>query len=787
MNNQLYKKGNKYVSFSEEEECYMIISHEGSVLEVAHDDKTNDSYVWLGDNKRELWQQWKFVRQGKNIYKIINLYSGKCIAVKNEYKNNQNWLIQEKDDGSEEQLWEIKRNNDGSVIICGYTGRKAIDIVGGKKCKNKPVQVKSVFDTVNQYFTLIKVPSSQMLLREKSENAFNKLRRIIEDMDDGYRKEHLEQLSEIQNQYYNPEFKLAIIGNFSSGKSTFLNALLGKELLSVSNLPTTAIPTYIRWNKSQLLHKYGFREKKQDEENPVIKVIMTEGQEQILYGEGSIRKFQKDTGILIPDNIGNLLDYITTTSALIGKIKKIELSFPERKDFENICLIDTPGINPGDEESKEHIVQTQIVLKEEADAAIILYTAQNAMSRNTKEFMENNAAHLMKDAIVVLTQMDTVREREIDKVVKYTERLTKEQFHQEKSYVFYMSAGEALEFKLGRNENAGKWAAQFDQTISDIMSLMKIKRNEITSLRISNLMTDLMNRLSVAFEEERERLTKEEAILEQASIAKLEIEFSSIYKNYLLEIDNAFIEESDKIEKIINQRTQFCCDQICDTISSATNKQKLNWCLNEYFPKTMNEIHEKTVKEVNNTITLKVNEVNGRYVKNVEKCLTKYNRYLGKINSHFADMGFEITASTTLSNNSAASSSLAKALLITGELVYLLNGFNLLILAGVFLFNKVMFESKKNEAKNDVRQKINSYKNNLIQSCGQSLQKLKEENKDWAKNLLSNYKKEYQTAFSQAGQAYIQHKNEIESKLMDNETNRNTLNSLRKEFSSILE
>lgn len=44
---------------------------------------------------------------------------------------------------------------------------------------------------------------------------------------------------------HDPEFRLAIVGDFSCGKSTFPNAFIGEELLTTDNLQTTAIPTEI--------------------------------------------------------------------------------------------------------------------------------------------------------------------------------------------------------------------------------------------------------------------------------------------------------------------------------------------------------------------------------------------------------------------------------------------------------------------------------------------------------------------------------------------------------------
>ena len=41
--------------------------------------------------------------------------------------------------------------------------------------------------------------------------------------------------------------RISVFGEYSSGKTTFINALIGEAILSVAVDPTTAVPTYIRY------------------------------------------------------------------------------------------------------------------------------------------------------------------------------------------------------------------------------------------------------------------------------------------------------------------------------------------------------------------------------------------------------------------------------------------------------------------------------------------------------------------------------------------------------------
>ena len=68
-------------------------------------------------------------------------------------------------------------------------------------------------------------------------------------MTNSARQELSQQLQKIKNRRADPNLYLAVIGEFSSGKSTFINALLRNDLLKTSALVATAIDTKISYGK----------------------------------------------------------------------------------------------------------------------------------------------------------------------------------------------------------------------------------------------------------------------------------------------------------------------------------------------------------------------------------------------------------------------------------------------------------------------------------------------------------------------------------------------------------
>ena len=142
----------------------------------------------------------------------------------------------------------------------------------------------------------------------------------IESLNEAERKTYAISLEAMRKRVYDPEFRLAIVGDFSCGKSTFLNALIGEELLTTDTLPTTAIPTYIRWNKEELLKQTGRDERLYY--NPIVTLTTNDGKTYTLT-KSAKKIFEQETKITLPEKIGAAIDTLTTTNSLIGKINRV--------------------------------------------------------------------------------------------------------------------------------------------------------------------------------------------------------------------------------------------------------------------------------------------------------------------------------------------------------------------------------------------------------------------------------------------------------------------------------
>lgn len=179
-------------------------------------------------------------------------------------------------------------------------------------------------------------------------------------------------------------FSVAVVGEFSRGKSTFINRLLGKDILPVGDLPTTALLTRIRYNNvEKLVH---FNQKNQKIADLPLSMDSWEG--------------------LIAENFGKS----DPTGTVYAGLRS------EWLGRNNIEIMDTPGA--GDLEAKRAQIIGDALLG--CDGAIITVTATGAMSMSEKLFIEQRLiSRKTPFMMLIITKLDLVRESEREKIIQF--------------------------------------------------------------------------------------------------------------------------------------------------------------------------------------------------------------------------------------------------------------------------------------------------------------------------------------------------------------------------------
>ncbi len=182
-------------------------------------------------------------------------------------------------------------------------------------------------------------------------------------------------------------FHLVVLGEFNHGKSTFVNALLGAEVLPTGITPTTAAINHV-------VHA------------PTItaKVVLLDG----------------STLELTPSE---LKDWVTVAGGRADEVSHVELGYPAAILENNVVLVDTPGVNDLNEQRAE--VTYGYVPR--ADAVIFLLDAGQALKDSEREFLSSHVLEGSRDRMIfVLGKMDMLNADEKAAVTAYArEGLTK--------------------------------------------------------------------------------------------------------------------------------------------------------------------------------------------------------------------------------------------------------------------------------------------------------------------------------------------------------------------------
>ena len=213
----------------------------------------------------------------------------------------------------------------------------------------------------------------------------------------------------------NGEFSIAVIGEFSAGKSTFLNALMGERLLPSFSRETTATINFLR-------HK-----------------------DQAKNGEAGLVYYADGNTKILPDaNFETIKRYVCTDSPekVAETISHLDLFLDNKFLKDNVTLVDTPGLN-GLKEGHRELTERQI---ERSSASIFLFSAAQPGSKS--DFEALSMLHKrVKSILLVLNYIDVIHADEsVDAVIDDLKRKYKSDYPEETTIpeIFPVSALKAL-------------------------------------------------------------------------------------------------------------------------------------------------------------------------------------------------------------------------------------------------------------------------------------------------------------------------------------------------------
>jgi len=335
------------------------------------------------------------------------------------------------------------------------------------------------------------------------------------------RKEDLiNRINEIEKKAKDPFLYLAVVGEFSSGKSTFINGMLRQRLLKSAYMVTTASVTHIKPGNEFVVTA-----------NFIDGEIIKASKNDFKKLESKLRKLKSD---LCPSSIdlNYLLDLLTSEQSIAENLTRIDIEVPSVNLLNDVSIIDTPGINPGESRAEGHRQITQNVVDAVADAAIILIPSSSPMSSTLINFLDNKARHFLHRCIFVVTAMDRQNEEERESTINFVKLKLEEKLNLSNPIVLQSGAITMVPVKnipSSMQASWEYWQDQFKQLEVTIRQKMIRERRLIISEHLIRLLQELNKDMNVELEEVSRKYVREETLLKQNSVESIEKVLGILY------------------------------------------------------------------------------------------------------------------------------------------------------------------------------------------------------------------------------------------------------------------
>lgn len=181
---------------------------------------------------------------------------------------------------------------------------------------------------------------------------------------------------------------VGVFGQYSSGKSTLLNALLGAGLLPSSVRVTTSLATRLR-----------------PAERDSLKVTLRSARQVLEFGTSAFARWYAsvlESGE--PSGIRDALRGIMCSARAAQAVELIDLELARTILGPGVLVIDTPGFDATD---PGHMGTSRLVA-DEVDLAIVLIPASDPGSMSLERFLSDVLSHLADRCIFVLTKFRQV-------------------------------------------------------------------------------------------------------------------------------------------------------------------------------------------------------------------------------------------------------------------------------------------------------------------------------------------------------------------------------------------
>lgn len=195
-------------------------------------------------------------------------------------------------------------------------------------------------------------------------------------------------ISKLKAKYADKKLNVSVIGEFSTGKSTFINALLRTDLLASGSLQgTTVASTILEYGKDYTV---------------------------TVVGQGNKKSCTRYANL---EQMREALSHTVAANAEAQNIHTVCVTLPTPALHNTgLRIVDTPGT---DATELWHEDVTVRAIEELSDLSVVLINATKALPESFCEFIDENLGNILDRCVFVVTKLDLVKEKERPMVMQY--------------------------------------------------------------------------------------------------------------------------------------------------------------------------------------------------------------------------------------------------------------------------------------------------------------------------------------------------------------------------------
>lgn len=553
----------------------------------------------------------------------------------------------------------------------------------------------------------------------------------------------------IKNKLKDENLNLSIIGEFSSGKSTFIDALLRDNILETDVVQgTTTSSTVIKYSP-----EYTIDVKYKDVDGNLLKPNF----------------FQK----FLNKYIKSIIKKFTTGEDEEHRIREVWIGHPAEILKKGIIIIDTPGTNAIE---RWHEEATKIALRDLSDVSIILMSSDKPLPKTLINFIKSNLGDILPKCIFVVTKMDLVRKKEREKQIEYIkQRISYELDIKDPVVLPYtpllVLGEEDKELKDEITYNRSDYEELIKESYNTeeiIYKKLLVERINIQLLKIILVLTNVLDYVSEdvndmveKYQQEHDELIKATKVdLREFTIEEKKIHINN-FKNKIGDIKNTILDE-------FNSDIEIESDNIYSQFDLCENLEQIKEFSESTLPKMLsdsasfmldsmnkkievvnkiakNEIDEFLIdfKEMyDNLKTLKIsknysNLFDGSDI--INKNDTSHNKKSNNLSNYLDD---EIDKENLIIGGSAIGGAVLGQMLIPIPVIGAVVGG---LLGGVIsTFFGPSFEEKKNDCKKKIESIVEEYFEKIYKEICKEIDSYIEENLKYIEKEIDKYLSNYE-------------------------------------------